>query len=119
MVTVGGPVWRAPVSVARLTRYLLCRARLTTRGHFVPLLHAAAQRGELNDGVEVDTAAFVVQAVTGQLGQFLARRLGLPPGLPDPAAFACDEVERAFDQVIDVLRNGLAQQRTSRPVYRG
>jgi hypothetical protein len=81
-------------------------------GHFDRLLRTAQVRGEITPDLDVELAAYLVQRMTGELGLFILRRLGLTPddAVDDIALLDTLAVEAIYDAVICILRSGLSAQ---------
>jgi AcrR family transcriptional regulator len=84
---------------------LLDYGRDVQGAHFRSLVQDAQKKGQLNPDVDPDVAVFMLQAVMDAVGPFLEAKLGQGQGdwLEDP------RVEKVFDQVIEILRDGLAK----------
>jgi AcrR family transcriptional regulator len=80
--------------------------------HFDRLLRAARLRGEIAPDLDLELAAYLVQRMTGELGFFILRRLGLTPddAVDDIAQLDTPAVEAIYDAVISILRSGLSAQ---------
>ncbi len=83
-------------------------------GHFDRLLRTAQTRGEVPPDLDMELAAYLVQRVTGELGLFILRRLGLTAddAVDDIALLDTPDVEAIYDSVISILRSGLSPQST-------
>lgn len=73
--------------------------------HFQAMIKQAQSSGHLDPGLDVSIASFMVQGLMNELGPFLQSEFGERQGdwveLP--------EVNEVFDQVIEVLKSGLAK----------
>ena len=96
---------RAYSSLLPFREELLDYGRDVQRTHFRTLVLDAQQKGQLRSTVDPDVVVFLLQAVMDDLGPFFESRLEKDEGdwIEDP------EVERIFDQVIAVLRDGLGR----------
>ena len=83
-------------------------------GHFEQMVRQAQARGELADDLDPELAAYVLQRITGDLGELLMRRLGLNTDavVDDIALFNTPEVEALFDAIIVIVQHGLARRTT-------
>lgn len=76
------------------------------------LLERGIARGDLALDLDVESAAFIVTTVVGNIGTMLFRRLGLDPARPgevDIAQLDAAVAERTFDQVIRILQLGIGR----------
>jgi hypothetical protein len=74
---------------------LASRARATGSAHMTALVERGRARGELRADIDAALQAFLLQALATKLG----------PALESKTA---EEVERVFDQVVAVLREGMS-----------
>ncbi len=81
--------------------------------YFRDLVQSGVANGSLDPGIDLDIAAFVLNAVFTQLGPHLMRRFGVSPeqALADGAdAFDQGEIRQAIHQVITLLETGLRKK---------
>lgn len=91
------------------------QAATTSTTHFGTMVADAVHSGQIRPDVDPDLVVMVISAVSAELGRYLPTRLGLNPQNPDPRQLSSPETERIYDQVMAVLRDGLAP----RPAARG
>ncbi|HMQ33615.1 MAG TPA: TetR/AcrR family transcriptional regulator [Chloroflexaceae bacterium] len=85
--------------------------RLSRAGesHLRGLLERGVERGEIDSGLDLELAAFVLEQLVANLQGLIARRLGLSleEVAGDPAAVAGAEVDALYDQVVQIIQHGL------------
>ncbi len=86
------------------------RIQATADDHVARLLRRGIARGELDPALDLELAAFVIKAMTANLGALIARRLGLDmqTASADVERMAGPEAEAIYDSVLRILRHGLA-----------
>lgn len=90
---------------------MLARVREASREYVRALIQQGMARGDLNAGINLDLAVFVVGTVLAELGNYLVaeQRIDLGPmaegGRP---TFNQEELERIYDQVLEILSHGLS-----------
>ncbi len=78
--------------------------------YFLQLVQASQAAGELKPGIDLETAAFLLNAAFTNLGQHLMERFKITPeqlAAQGGASFRQSEVRSAIEQVIAVLESGL------------
>ena len=81
--------------------------------YFQQMVQAGIANGTLDPQIDASTAAFLLNAVFTELGQYLMERFRINPEqlLTDGAAlFQSEEIHRIIDQVITVLEQGLRKK---------
>lgn len=93
---------------------LVQRLRETRTAHFRALVEAGIARGEIDPAIDPETAAFAIGGLTEALGALVLRRLGVTAqeALADLSRLDGPEVERIYDDVLRLLRDGLAPPRS-------
>lgn len=78
--------------------------------HFRALVEAGIARGEIDPALDPETAAAAIAGLTGALGALVLSRLGIAPAeaLDDLSRLDTPEVERIYDDVLQIVRHGLA-----------
>jgi AcrR family transcriptional regulator len=102
---------RAYTAALPFREEIVARGHLAAHQHYVALLQQGAARGEVRLDLDLELAATFIAAVVNEVGTLLIARLGLTPEeavAGDLARFDDPRTEQLFDQVIDVLRHGLA-----------
>ncbi|PJF23901.1 MAG: TetR/AcrR family transcriptional regulator, partial [Phototrophicales bacterium] len=77
------------------------------------LVESGIANGSLDPRIDIDIAAFVLNAVFTELGQHLMQRFGVLPDqllVSGADAFDHDDVRRAIHQVITILETGLRKK---------
>lgn len=89
------------------------RLQRASAGHLGALLAEAHARGELDPTIDLELAAFMVGGLMGGLRELIIRRAGatLAAASDDLGLLDGPETERIYDQVIAILRHGLAPRR--------
>ncbi len=79
-------------------------------GHLRALLARGVERGEIDPAIDLELAAFVLEQLLANLQGLIVRRLGLTleQAAGDVAALAGPEVDALYDQVVQILKHGLA-----------
>ena len=85
---------------------ILEKAKKVRQEHFQAMVARSQSAGQLNPGLDPAVATFMVQGLMSDLGPFLQSKFGGHKG----DWFALPEVAEVFDQVIEVLRNGLGAE---------
>lgn len=108
---------RVPLAPAPVREALLERGQAIRSQHVQTLVERAIASGELAPDLDPTLAAWFVGAVIGDMSTLVLRILGADEAgaaAIDPSAFQSGDLERAYDRVIGLLRNGLAR-RTAQP----
>lgn len=102
---------RAYTAALPFREEVAARGREAAHSHYLTLLEHGAARGEVRPGLDLELAATLIAAVVNEVSALLVARLGLSPedaATVDAARFDDPRADQLFDQVIDMLRNGLA-----------
>ena len=97
---------RAYTSPLPFREALLEKAKKLRQDHFQVLVAQAQASGHLDPRLEPSLVSFMVQGLMNDLGAFLQSKFGKRKG----DWVALPEVSEVFDQVIQVLKNGLGSK---------
>jgi AcrR family transcriptional regulator len=103
-------VMRAHLAPGPNQEAIAAQARAVRQEYYLASVRDGIARGELAATVDPDVAAAVLGAVTSEIGTFVMAALGLEPAQAltgDPQQFVDPVVERIFDQVLQILEQGL------------
>lgn len=98
---------RAAYGRSPLPEELVSQAARSTREYFYRLIEAGKPRGEVRPEIDSELAAFIFTAALTELPRFLSPQAGAEAP-PTPVAEA--EIAARYDQIINILRSGIATQ---------
>jgi AcrR family transcriptional regulator len=89
---------------------VLTRLQQAGEDHLTQLVRQGMASGELNSALDPPLVAMMIKSLTSDIGRLIAQRMGLSMAevAADPARLSGPQAEQIYDQLIAILRDGLA-----------
>lgn len=108
---------RAMYGDAPLPAEVLAQIREGTNQYFAQLIQQGMAQGDVDPTLDADVAAFVFNAVFTSLGDYVLKRLRIPPEQlrdGDLQPLGAPEAQRIFNEVLGILERGLGSANADR-----
>lgn len=104
--------YKATSGKSPLPEDLIIKGKRTTIQYFVNLINQGKASGEIRPEIDAEIAAFIFVSALSEMGNYVAAysssdATSLNPEKPTPAQLA--EIEKLYQQVIMILKNGIAK----------
>jgi len=103
--------YKATSGKSPLPEELLIKGKRASIQYFVTLINQGKANGEIRPDIDAEIAAFIFVSALSEMGNFVSMKTGInnnveDSGKPTPAQLT--EIERLYQQVIMILKNGIA-----------
>jgi AcrR family transcriptional regulator len=103
--------YKATSGKSPLPEDLLIKGKRATIQYFVTLINQGKATGEIRPDIDAETAAFIFVSALSEMGNFVFIKTGIDKNIEDsgkPTPAQLSEIERLYQQVIMILKNGIA-----------
>ncbi len=103
--------YKATSGKSPLPEDLLIKGKQATIQYFVTLINQGKATGEIRPDIDAEIAAFIFVSALSEMGNFVSMKTGIDKNIEDsgkPTPAQLSEIERLYQQVIMILKNGIA-----------
>ncbi|PKN86932.1 MAG: hypothetical protein CVU45_08155, partial [Chloroflexi bacterium HGW-Chloroflexi-7] len=104
--------YKAVSGKSPLPEELLIKGKRASIQYFVTLIDRGKANGEIRSDIDAEIAAFIFVSALSEMGNFVSMKTGIDNNIEDsgkPTPAQLSEIERLYQQVIMILKNGIAK----------